>query len=208
MVDMNLDYESSRAEHVGERGHMHHLAGNWWAVALRGVAAIIFGIIALVWPGIGLGALVLVFGAYAIVEGIFNLIAAFRGPSAGHRWWVLAVEGVVSIIAGLAAFTVPAIATLALVWVIGAWAFVTGLLEIAAAVRLRHHITNEWWLVLGGLASIGLGVLLALAPAAGALVLVLWIGAYAIIFGGLLLGLAFRLRRWQHPTGRPMQRAA
>lgn len=208
MVDVNRDFESSLGRDAAERGQMRHLAANWWAVALRGVAAVIFGLVTLVWPGISLGALVLLFGAYAVVEGVFNLLAAFRAPRAGERWWPLALEGVVSVLAGIAAFTMPALTALALVWLVGAWAFVTGILEIVAAVRLRRHITNEWWLILGGVASIAFGVLLAIAPAAGAIVLVLWIGAYAVVFGALMLALAFRLRRWEHPADRQVRRAA
>jgi uncharacterized membrane protein HdeD (DUF308 family) len=184
------------------------LSRNWWAIAIRGVAAIVFGILAFVWPGITLAALILLFGAYAVVDGIFTLIAALRGGDRDrHRGW-LVLEGVVSIGAGIVAFAWPGLTALALVFVIAAWAIVTGVLEIVAAVRLRKHIRNEWWLVLGGVLSVAFGVLLLVAPAVGALALVFWIGAYAILFGALLLGLAFRLRQLGKETPERLARAA
>jgi uncharacterized membrane protein HdeD (DUF308 family) len=192
------------------------LSRNWWAIALRGVAAIIFGVLAFVLPGITLAALIVLFGAYAIVDGIFNLVAAARGEADQRgepRWW-LVLEGIVSIAAGLVAFVWPGLTALTLVYLIGAWAIVTGVLEIVAAVRLRQRIANEWWLVLSGALSIVFGVLVMLAPGAGALAMVFWIGAYAIIFGALLVGLAFRLRSLRSRTeprmgpggGRPRRR--
>ncbi len=183
------------------------LARNWWAVALRGVAAIVFGVLAFVMPGITLLVLVMLFGAYAIVEGVLNLIAAVRGR-AGTPWWALVLEGIVSIAAGVIAFAVPGLTALALLYIIGAWAVVTGVLEIVAAVRLRNRITGEFWLALSGVLSVAFGVLLFVAPVAGALAVVFWIGAYAVVFGAVLVALAFRLRRWraEHPI--PLARAA
>ena len=172
------------------------LSRNWWAIALRGVAAIIFGVLTFVMPGITLAVLVLLFGAYAIVDGVLTLVAVARGQ-VSHRdvpRWMLVLEGIVSIAAGLVAFVWPGLTTLALVYLIGAWAIVTGVLEVVAAVRLRRQIENEWWLGLSGALSIVFGVLVMSAPGAGALAMVFWIGAYAIVFGALLVGLAFRLR--------------
>jgi uncharacterized membrane protein HdeD (DUF308 family) len=188
--------------------HTTALARNWWALAIRGVAAIIFGLLTFVWPGVTLAALVFLFGIYAIVDGIFNLVAAFRGGAEEERWWLLALEGLVSIGAGVVAFGWPGLTTLVLLYVIAVWAVITGVLEIVAAVRLRHEIPNEWWLVAGGVLSVIFGVLLMAAPGAGALALVLWIGAYAIVFGALLVGLAFRLRREQTELGAEIRRAA
>jgi uncharacterized membrane protein HdeD (DUF308 family) len=187
---------------------MRSLARNWWAVALRGVAAILFGILTLVWPGISLAALVLLFGAYALVDGVFNIVAALRGRRGGYPWWALLVEGLVSIAAGLIAVFMPGLTALALVYVIGAWAVVTGVFEIVAAIRLREQIRGEGWLVLTGILSVAFGALLWIAPGAGALAMVLWIGAYAIVFGALLVALAFRLRSWRAEEPRPMARAA
>ena len=185
------------------------LARNWWLVALRGVAAIIFGIMTFIVPALSLLTLVLLFGSYALVEGVLNVVAAVRGRRAEDRWWVLLLEGLVSIAAGLVTFVLPGLTAVALVYVIAAWAVVTGVLEIVAAVRLRHRITDEGWLALSGVASVAFGVLMMIFPGAGAVALVLWIGAYAVVFGALLLGLAFRLRRWHEEGERiTMRRAA
>jgi len=184
------------------------LAENWWAIALRGVTAIIFGVLAFVLPALSLFALILMFGAYAIVEGIFNIIAAARGRSGEGPRWLLLLEGLVSIAAGIVTFALPGLTALVLVYVIAAWAMVTGILEIIAAVRVRKQITGEVWWILSGILSVVFGVLLMIAPGAGALALVLWIGAYAVIFGALLVGLAFRLRRWQSAEQVPIARAA
>lgn len=185
------------------------LARNWWAIALRGLAGIIFGILAFVMPGVTLAVLVLLFGAYALVDGIFNVIAAISGHSGAQSWWMLLLEGLVSVAAGLVTFFMPGLTALTLVYIISAWAIITGVLEIVAAIRLREVISNEWWLALGGVLSIVFGGLIAYAPGAGAIALVFWIGAYAIVFGALLVALGFRLRR-RHSDAlhEPMRRAA
>jgi len=170
------------------------LAQNWWTLVLRGVAAVIFGILAYVWPGITFTVLVLFFGAYALWDGVFALIAAFRTQA--ERRWPLVLEGLVGIAAGVLTFIWPGAATLALLLIIGAWAFVTGIFEIVAAIRLREEIEGEWLLLISGLLSVLFGIALAISPAAG-LVAVTWlIGAYSIIFGILLIVLGFRLRNW------------
>src|SRR5512132_1515067 len=151
------------------------LARNWWAIALRGVAAIIFGILAFVLPGITLAALVLLFGVYAFVDGVFSLVAAVRGRGGAVPWWALVIEGVAGIAAGLITFFLPRLTALTLLYVIAVWSLVTGVLEIVAAVRMRKTITNEWWLVGSGVLSVAFGVFLALFPGAGALALVLWV---------------------------------
>jgi len=183
------------------------LARNWWAIALRGVAAIIFGLLALMMPGITMAALILLFGVYAVVEGIFNVIAAVRGHSGAPRWFLL-LEGIVSIAAGLVAFVWPSLTALVLLYVIAAWAIITGVLEIAAAARLHNRIRGEWWLVLGGIVSVVAGVLMMWAPGAGALALVMWIGAYVLVLGVLHVGLAFRLRSGSVEAQQPLSRAA
>lgn len=184
------------------------LARNWWLVALRGVAAIVFGILTFIMPGISLLTLIFLFGVYAIVEGALNVVAAVRGRRQEERWWALLLEGLVSIAAGVVAFVLPGLTAIVLVYVIAAWAIVTGVLEVVAAVRLRHQITGEIWLALGGVASLVFGVLMMIFPGAGALALVLWIGAYAVVFGVLLVALAFRLRRWHEGQEVPIRRAA
>jgi uncharacterized membrane protein HdeD (DUF308 family) len=184
------------------------LAENWWAIALRGVVSILFGVLALALPALSLAALILMFGAYALVEGIFNLIAAVRGGDASRRRWVLVLEGLVSIGAGIVTMVMPGLTALVLAYVIAGWALVTGALEIAAAVGLRKEMRGEWALALSGVLSLIFGVLMAAAPAAGALALVLWIGAYSVVFGVLLLALALRLRSWRREGHVPLARAA
>ncbi len=168
------------------------LANNWWTLVLRGIAAIIFGILAYLWPGITFTVLVLFFGAYALWDGVFALIGAFR--TEGERRWSLVLEGVVGIAAGLITFLWTGAASLALLLVIGAWAIVTGIFEIVSAIRLRDEIEGEWLLLISGVLSVLFGIALAIWPAAG-LVAVTWmIGAYSIVFGVLLTMLGFRLR--------------
>src|SRR5271154_6186797 len=170
---------------------LHSLASNWWALALRGLAAMLFGLLTFFLPGITLVTLVLLFGAYALVDGVFNTVAFFRVAS--HQWALL-IEGVIGIIAGLITFAWPAITAIALLYLIAFWAMLTGILEIVAGVRLRKALANEWLLVLMGVLSFVFGLFILLAPGAGALAIVLWIGAYALVFGIFLLALAFRLR--------------
>ena len=174
-----------------------NLAHSWWVLVLRGVAAIIFGFLAYIWPGVTFTVLVLFFGAYALWDGIFALIGAFRTDS--DRRWALVVEGLVGIAAGVVAFIWTGAATLAMLYVIAAWAVVTGVMEIVAAIRLREEIQGEWLLLLGGLLSVVFGVLIAIFPLAGLLAVTWMIAAYAIIFGVLLVVLGFRVR---NVTGR------
>jgi uncharacterized membrane protein HdeD (DUF308 family) len=179
------------------------LSRNWWAVLLRGLAGVLFGILTFLAPPISLAALVILYGAYAFADGIFALVSAIRRRGGTDRWWLLLLEGIVGIGAGLVTLFWPGITALALLYVIAAWALVTGVLEIAAAIRLRKVIKSEWLLALSGVASIALGVLLALFPGPGALALVMWIGAYAFVFGALLVGLSFRLRSLRPQQGQP-----
>ena len=184
------------------------LARHWWVIGLRGLAAILFGVLAFVWPGMTLAVLVLLFGAYALVDGVLTLLAAFRG-GVQHRI-VMLVEGVVSVLAGLAAFVWPGLTALVLLYIIAFWAIVTGVLEIVAAIRVRRAISNELGLVIGGVLSVVFGVVLLIAPGAGALAVIFLIGAYAVVFGIALLGLAWRLRE-HHQTaigGAPLGGAA
>jgi uncharacterized membrane protein HdeD (DUF308 family) len=177
------------------------LAKNWWSLVVRGLVAILLGILTLAWPGITVGALVILFGAYALIDGILNIAGAWRASKAHERWGVLVIEGVVGIIAALVTFAWPAITAIVLVYVIAAWAIVTGIFEIAAAIKLRKHISGEWLLALAGVASIVFGVLLMSAPLVGALVIAIWIGVYELIFGGMLVGLGLRLRSWSSGRG-------
>jgi uncharacterized membrane protein HdeD (DUF308 family) len=170
------------------------LARNWWALALRGVAAIVFAVLAFALPGITLAVLIVLFGAYALIDGIFAIVSAIRAAQ-GHRpWGSFLIEGAVGILIGLVTFFVPGVTLAFLVALVAIWAIVTGVFEIAAAVRLRRHLPGEWLLILSGVLSVIFGVLIFIAPIAGALVIVWWLAAYAMLFGILLLALAFRLR--------------
>lgn len=170
---------------------LHALTRNWWALALRGLVAILFGLFTFFLPGITLVTLVFLFGAYALVDGAFNLIAFFRVAS--HHWALL-VEGIIGILVGILTFAWPAMTAIALLYFIAFWAIVTGVFEIVAGVRLRSVLANEWLLILMGAISVIFGVAILFAPGLGALAIVLWIGAYALVFGVILLALAFRLR--------------
>ena len=166
---------------------------SWWALVLRGLAAIAFGVLAFVWPQITLTALVFLWGAYALVDGAFAIAAGVKSHGDNKRWWVLLLEGILGVAAGLVAFLVPGITALALLILIAAWAMVTGAFEIAAAIQLRKHIKGEWLLALAGVASVLFALALLFNPAAGALALVWLIGAYSIVFGVLLIVLGVRL---------------
>jgi uncharacterized membrane protein HdeD (DUF308 family) len=170
------------------------MARNWWMLAVRGIIAILIGIVALVAPGLALATLVALWGAYALVDGVLSIIVAVRHRSDYSNWWVTLLEGIVGIVAGIATFIWPAITALILLYIIAAWAIITGIFEIIAAIQLRKEITGEFWLGLSGLLSIVFGILLILFPGQGILTLLWLLGIYAIIFGIFLLLLGFRLR--------------
>jgi uncharacterized membrane protein HdeD (DUF308 family) len=180
------------------------LTRSWWAITLRGVAGIVFGIIAFIAPGISLVALVLLYAVYAFADGILGITAAFSG---GRRWWLFLLEGILGIGAGVVTFMWPGITALVLLYLIAAWALATGIIEIVTAIRLRRVISGEWLLALAGILSIALGVVLFLFPGPGALAVVIWIGAFAFIFGVLLVTLGLRLRRLRSPAGPESTRA-
>jgi uncharacterized membrane protein HdeD (DUF308 family) len=176
------------------------LAANWWAVALRGLFAVLFGVLTFAWPGITIATLVILFAAYLLVDGVFGIVAAVRAATHHGRWGLLLLEGIVDILAGIAVFVWPAAAVIVYVYLIAGWAIVSGglMLGAAFAMSLEH---GRWWLALGGVVSVIWGILLFLSPAAGAVVLALWLGAYALVFGITLLILAFRLRARHQASG-------
>ena len=176
------------------------VTARWWALVLRGLAAVAFGILTFVKPSISLLALVILWGAYALVDGVFAIVLSIRGARMVPGWGWLLAGGMVSIGAGVVAFAWPGITAVALLAVIAAWAVLTGIAEIVTAIRLRRHLRGEWMLAAGGILSIVFGVLLAARPAAGALAVTWLIGLYALLFGATLVGLGFRLRKWAHIT--------
>jgi uncharacterized membrane protein HdeD (DUF308 family) len=175
--------------------------GHWWALAIRGVIAILFGLAALLRPDIALAALILLFGAYALVDGVFAIVGVFRGTRSGTPRWLLLVEGVAGILAGIIAFVNPGLTAIALLYLVAAWAIITGIAEIATAIRLRQEMTGEWALILGGILSVIFGLLLAVLPGVGILSLIWLIGIYAVVFGVLMLIAAFRVRGLENQRG-------
>jgi uncharacterized membrane protein HdeD (DUF308 family) len=170
------------------------LKSNWWLLALRGVLAIVFGILALVWPQITTVFLVLLFGAYALVDGLITAIVSIKDRADYRNWWVFLLEGLAGILAGILTFIWPKITALVLVYLIAIWAVLTGILELIAAIALREEIRGELLLAFTGVLSIILGIVLFVQPESGLLGIIVFVGVYAILFGLLLIALAFRLR--------------
>ncbi len=171
------------------------LARNWWVLLLNGICAIVFGVLAFTWPGVTLLALVTLYGVYCLADGITAIGATIGAKdNAGRSWWQMLFVGVLSIAAAITAFVWPQITAVALLIIIAIWAIMRGVFEIVAAIALRKVIDNEWMLGLAGAASVVFGVALIARPGLGALALIWMIGAFAILRGLLLTGLAFKLR--------------
>ena len=170
----------------------------WWMTLLRGVIAILFGIALFIQPGISLLALTILFGAYALADGVFNLVNAIGGRRENENWWVLLLVGLAGIGVGVLTLMNPGLTALVLLFYIAIWAIGTGLLEIVAAIRLRKEIEGELWLGLAGALSIAFGILLIARPAAGALAVLWMIGGYTIALGVVLVLLAFKVRGFSH----------
>ena len=175
------------------------LASNWWALLLRGIAAVLFGLAALFWPGLTLVVLIVFFGAYALVDGILAIVAGIRGLE-GRRW-LLVAEGVLGVLAGLVAFFWPGMTALILLFVISAWAILTGILKVIMAIAFRREVENEWLMGLSGVLSILFGVVLGVLPGVGLLSLVWLVGIYALVFGVALIVLGFRARSHRQASG-------
>lgn len=180
---------------------VHALARNWWIFLIRGLAAVLFGVLAFLWPNATILAIGILFGAYAFVDGIFAIVATVRAAEAQQRWWPFLIEGIVGILIAAITFYDIRITLLALYFTIAAWAFLTGILEIVAAVQLRKHISNEVWLIIGGIASILFGILMVWYPLAGALAIIWLIAAYAIVFGIIMIAFSLRLRSHASAAG-------
>lgn len=178
---------------------MEHLvrvmANHWWVPLLRGIAAILFGLLALVWPGLTVYVLLVAFGVYAVIDGVMAIIISFRRQSFDENWWAWLVEGLLSLIIGVMALAWPKTAALALIIWMAAWAIVAGVFRIVEAIRLRREIDGEWMLILSGLLSVLWGALMIYLPAAGLLGIAWLIGSFAIAIGVTMIVLAFRLRR-------------
>ncbi len=169
------------------------LAQNWWAIALRGVFAILFALIAFFWPGATILSFVLFFSAYMLVDGVFGIVAGVRAASQHQRWGLLVLEGVLDILVGIIAFAMPGLTVLFFVTLMAVWSLITGGLMIAAAFRLDPAF-GRGWLIFSGIVSVLFGIALLVAPLVGAVVLTWWLGAYALVFGIALLVLAFKLK--------------
>jgi uncharacterized membrane protein HdeD (DUF308 family) len=174
------------------------LASNWWALALRGVLSILVGVLALSRPGVTLTAIVLLIAAYMFVDGVFAIMAAIRGIRAGDRWGWMLVEGILGIVAGIIVWRTPSTGAIVLLWLVAFWAITHGIAEIAAGIKLRKIIEKEWLLILAGALSLALGIYILMRPGVGLLLLVTWIGVYALFAGVLWLMLAFKVRKWSH----------
>jgi len=172
------------------------VARHWWVFAIRGIAAIVFGTLAFVWPEATLAVLVLLFGAYVLVDGIALLVALVRGDAVARRHaWSVGATGVLGIIAGVVTFMWPGLTALSLLYVVAFWAIAMGLFQVVAAVALRRELQGEFWMALGGVATIVFGALLVAAPGAGLLSLVWLVGIWSVVFGVSSIGLAYRLHK-------------
>ena len=192
-----MSHSQSVGHPVGEPVLLQALARNWWLLLLRGIAAIVFGIIAVAWPGLTLLTLIIVYGVFALSDGVIAIVAAIIGDAPGERWW-LALVGILGIVAGVLTFMWPGITALVLLAVIAGWAVAIGVAQIIGAIRLRKEIDNEWLLILSGIISVLFGAGIMVHPGAGALAVVWVIGLYAIVAGVLYIGLALRLKRHVH----------
>ena len=176
------------------------LKRHWWVPVLRGVVAIIFGMMAFVYPGLTVAVLVLLFGAWVLVDGIFRIVGAIGHRSSDPDWGWQLVIGILGIIIGFLTFHAPGVTALALVIYIAAWALMVGVSEIVVAIKLRQEIKGEWFLILMGILSILFAIMLLWNPLPGALALVWLIGSYAIVFGVLGIIFGFRLRSLPVPA--------
>ncbi len=187
----------SQTQSVGPLGRilLHALAKNWWLLLLRGIAAIVFGALAIAWPGLTLLTLITFYGAFVLVDGVLAIWAAIAGGASAGRWW-LALVGLLGIAAGILTFMWPGVTALVLLFIMAGWAIAIGVSQIIGAIRLRKEIDNEWFLILSGVISVLFGIAVVINPGGGALALVWVIGAYAIVAGVLYISLAFRLKKY------------
>lgn len=195
----NAGKEKTKVSYSQPQPILPTLAGNWWALLLRGIAAVLFGLAALFWSGLTLLVLIVFFGVYAVIDGIFAIVIGIRG-SGGRRWLVMA-EGALSVLAGLAVLFWPGLSALLVLYMISFWAILTGLLRVVMAIWLRREIEHEWLMILSGVLSVLFGVILGALPGVGLLSLVWLIGIYALIFGVALIAFSVMVRG-QHASSR------
>jgi uncharacterized membrane protein HdeD (DUF308 family) len=179
---------------IGDAMLFEILSRYWWLTLLRGVTWVLFGIMVFAQPGITLVTLTILFGLFTLADGIGHVVSALGGRHETDNWWVLLLAGLCGIVVGVLTFLAPGITALVLLFYIAAWAISTGLLQLVTAIRLRKEIEGEFWLALSGLVSIVFGLFLMVRPGEGALSVLWIIGAYAIVFGLLLIALALRTR--------------
>lgn len=184
----------------GQNATVHSLTKNWWLTLVRGLAAVAFGIAAFAWPRLTVITLILLFAAYVLADGLFALFAAIKGREHGMPTWWLAIIGLLGVAIAGVTFFWPGVTATLLMMMIGAWALVRGIFEVIAALQLWKEFDDAWMLVLSGVVSIVFGGAVLLMPGAGALALVWLIGAYAILFGLILVVLAFRLKQLNDVT--------
>jgi len=178
------------------------ISRNWWVLLIRGLVAVIFGILALTKPGVTLAVLIMFFGAYYLVDGVFSIIASLTAPK-GYRGWVwLLISGIAAVVIGLLTFFMPHVTALVLLYYFIAWLIVTGVMQVVAGIRLRKEISGEFFLIAGGILSVLFGLYLFVNPGVGALAVIWLIGAYALVFGLIMIVVAFRLRTWRGGKGR------
>jgi uncharacterized membrane protein HdeD (DUF308 family) len=184
------------------------VARDWWVFAIRGIAALVFGVLAFIWPETTLTVLVLLFGAYVLVDGVSLLIALVRGDAVARRHaWAVGIMGVLGIVAGVVTFAWPDLTALSLLYLVAFWAITTGTFQVIGAIALRRELDNEFWMALGGVASIVFGALLVIFPGDGLITLVWLVGLWSVVFGVSSLGLAYRLHEIEAALPKPAQRA-
>ncbi len=176
---------------------LKELSRYWWAFLLRGVLAIVFGVLTLVWPTITLAALIIIFGVYAFADGIFLIVKAVGSWAARDDRWLLLLEGLLGVGIGVLTFFAPGVTAIGLLFFIAVWSLSTGILEIVGAIRMRKEISGEVWWILSGIASVLFALLLMILPGAGILSLLWLLGAYAIVFGVILIALGIRIHAHQ-----------
>ncbi|NUE65732.1 HdeD family acid-resistance protein [Snodgrassella sp. ESL0253] len=172
------------------------LSENWWVILIRGIAALIFGLLTWFYPFISILVMVMFFGIYALVDGVMGVVIAISGRQTHQDWWLMLIWGIVSILAGMMTFFVPGITWLVLITLIAIWALVSGILQIIAAIRLRQSIHTEGWMIVAGILSVLVGIILFVNPVQGGIALTWVIGVYAALFGVMNIALAFRVRRF------------